>query len=134
MDAVTVKQLPAIEAWTVWGWLQDLPARVAGKNRCETVGAFLESIRGDRKVLVYDSGSLLGFVTLEEKADRTFEVHLFCPRKVPTEKLTQAIDAFFNEVGRDRRIETLLFNVRARQNRLGQILIENGCIYTGWSF
>jgi hypothetical protein len=134
MTATMVRQLPLIEAQTVWEWIKDLPSRVAEKNRCESAEAFLESVKNDAKVLVYKNDLLLGFVTLEEKADGTFEVHLFCPRKVTTEDLTKAIDAFFDKVRSDRRIETLIFNVRSRQNRLGQILMENGCIYTGWSY
>jgi hypothetical protein len=134
METAVLTSLPAVEASIIWSWFEALPDWVKKRNGCESEGDFFRSLEGDRKVLVYDDGSLLGYVSCEPKSEGIYEVHLFCPRKVPTGKLAGAISAFFERVGEMDEVRTLLFDVRSRQSRLGQILIENGCIFTGWSY
>lgn len=135
MTAQFVDTLPESIAATIWSWFKAMPARARSSTGYEgDEENFAESFDDDLKVLVFDDGDLLGFVTAEPKGNDIYDIHLFCPRRVSTEKLTLAIDEFFRLVAVTPGIEKLLFSVRSIQSRLGQILIANDCCFTGWSY
>lgn len=135
MTAEIATTIPEPLLATIWSWFAHLPERVKKHSGCNGDRIqFFDGVNSDLKVLVFDDGSLLGFVTCEPKGDGIFDVHLFCPRHVPTDKLTQAIDTFFEKMRNEPVVKKLLFSVRSLQSRLGQIVIENGACFTGWSY
>lgn len=135
MYALAVTGLPLNHIDTVWNWFCDLPltAKKQMLRDKENKEQFAEGFENELVYLVFDGG-LLGFVSCEYKEHQTYEIHLFCPRHTPPQKLAEAISTFFQEVRLDDRIQKLICNVRGRQIRLGQCLINEGCVFTGWTY
>lgn len=135
MYATIGQLLSPVEIEAVWDWSQAMPASLKPRWGMQkiTPDAFLEACQGDLHVKVYD-GDLLGFVTLEPKGDGIFEAHLFCPRRTPSEKLAEAIATFFAAVKENETMNKLLFRIRQKQSRLRNCLIDEGCVYEGWTF
>lgn len=135
MHAVSAIGLPSSHLDTVWGWFRALPEKVKNlmDRTDESIDNFHQGFDNDLVYLVFDGG-LLGCVILEPRGDKIFEIHLFCPRRTPSDKLAEAIDTFFTAANADDRIEKIICNVQQRQKRLGFCLINNACQYTGWQY
>lgn len=137
METYAVPSFTISEGDTIWQWFLDLPLFVKrNMSRSEQdKQAFIASFRDSVKILVYDGGSLLGFVECRPRGDGIFEAHLFCPRHTPFNKLADAISSFFETCKTASYvIRTLLFYVRVTQRNLQKCLYAEGCKPSGWRY
>lgn len=135
MYALSHNGLPSQHLETVWQWFCEMPAFIKKQMRRsgQDKAAFQKGFENDLVYLVFDDG-LLGAVIAEPQPDGTHEIHLFCPRRTPSNKLAEAIHTFFEQIEADKKMKRLMFKVRSSQKRLGYCLEVEGCRHTGWRY